>query len=46
MTLKLMEHQVHINGDMTCQICLQDFGKRKICVRFVEHSLMDKLILP
>jgi len=41
-----MEDQLHINHGMIPQIPLEYFGKRQICVKFVPHSLVDKLFLP
>lgn len=44
MTIKLMESEVHINWEMICQIIFEDLGKKKICRKFVPHSLKDELI--
>jgi hypothetical protein len=41
MVLILMEDQLHINQETVCQILPGDLGKRKICAKFLLHSLMD-----
>ena len=45
MTLRLIEDQVLINEQGICQNLDEDLGKRKICMQWVPHSLMDELIL-
>jgi hypothetical protein len=42
MVLILVEDQLHINQEKVCQVLHEDFGKRKICAKFVLHSLMDE----
>jgi hypothetical protein len=36
-----MVDQLHIKREMTYQLLHEDLGKRKICMRFVPHSLMN-----
>jgi hypothetical protein len=42
MTLQLMEDQLHINWEMICSILHKDLARKKICTKFVPHSLMDE----
>ena len=39
MTLKLLEDELHINWKMICQILHDYLEERKICMKFVPHSL-------
>lgn len=41
MTQKLMMDQLYINQKMTCQILRGDLGERKMCTKFIPHSLMN-----
>jgi len=45
LTLRLIEDQVLINEQGVCQILYEDFGRRKIFIQCVPHSLRDELIL-
>jgi hypothetical protein len=39
MPLKLMDEQVHMNWEIICQILLEDFGRQKICAKFVLQAV-------
>jgi hypothetical protein len=42
MILKLVEDQVHFNRVTVGLILLEDVRGRKICMKFVQHSLTDE----
>jgi predicted DNA binding protein len=39
MTLQLMAEELGISKDTAHTVILEDFGKRKICSRYVAHKL-------
>ena len=39
MTKKLMVDQLHLNQKMTCQILREDLGEKKMCAKFIPHSV-------
>jgi len=41
MTQKLMGNQLHSDQKMTCQILHEDLGERKVCVKFIPHSVTN-----
>ena len=41
MTQKLMVDQLHINQKMIYQVLHEDLGEKKMCVKFIPHSLTN-----